>query len=797
MRQGLSWLPRLPRKRTVYTIAFSAAILGIHNSRKILRNDSQSTAQWPSSPAQVDRRKPGSAGKREDSRKSVESADEDVSLFEDEDTAAWENFSSRFALARSSVAAIQWADLGDKIADKVMPEWVQQLPAYIEKLQDEMEVKPGSLADEIWQEARDPFVHPEIQWNAKVRIGKDLCPEELAFIRRRKRYTTQALAKYLNIPENTVDPRDVPTIAICGSGGGLRALVAGAASYLNAQEAGLFGCATYTAGVSGSCWLQTLYNSSIGRCDHGRIIDHLKKRIGTHIAYPPAFLELLTRAPTNKFIMSGTIERLKGDSRTDFGIVDVYGLLLATRLMIPRDELSVYDHDLKLSKQQDYLTLGAHPLPIYSAVRHEIPLAEVKSKTEVAKDAIKESVEEKAQKEAWFEWFEFTPYETFCEGWDAGIPTWSCGRHFEGGRSVSGENQWNIPELRIPFLMGIWGSAFCATLAHYYKEIRPVVKELAGFAGVDELLEEKNDELLKVHPIEPGGMPNFALGLENQLASTCPKGIFNMEDLDLMDAGMSNNLPLYPLLRQGRDVDIIVCFDASADIREENWLSVAEGYAKRRGIKGWPVGAGWPKKDTSEREMTKELEAASAASAKQAAGKVAEAREASKEAKLAATKAKDEHGERNDQDKEQGTAHGDWETDLGYCNVWVGTTLEREDGEEPSESKRVDPDAHWKLMQPDAGITVIYFPFLPNPQVKGVDPNSSPFMNTFNFIYTPEQIDKVVALAKANFEEGKEQTKRTVRAVYERKKASRLQQEETAKRKRLQRQVREGGDHFQ
>ena len=63
----------------------------------------------------------------------------------------------------------------------------------------------------------------------------------------------------------------------CGSGGGLRALVAGAASYLSAQE--IIDCATYTAGVSGSCWLQTLYNSSIGNCRFDRVITHLKRRL--------------------------------------------------------------------------------------------------------------------------------------------------------------------------------------------------------------------------------------------------------------------------------------------------------------------------------------------------------------------------------------------------------------------------------------------------------------------------------------------------------------------------------------
>ena len=52
--------------------------------------------------------------------------------------------------------------------------------------------------------------------------------------------------------------------------------------------------------------------------------------------------------------------------------------------------------------------------------------------------------------------------------------------------------------------MGIWGSAFCATLAHYYKEIRPIIKGLTGFGGIDDLIEERNNDLIKLHPVAPG-----------------------------------------------------------------------------------------------------------------------------------------------------------------------------------------------------------------------------------------------------------------------------------------------------
>lgn len=386
----------------------------------------------------------------------------------DNDLTAWESFATNFVAARESISSIQWSSFADRMSlDLMLPNWVQDLPGQVNKLQTELTMAPGSLADEIWQEAQDTDVNPEIAYEARVRIGKSLCKDELDFRVRRKRHTTTALAKYLGIPEDDVDPDDVPTIAMCGSGGGLRALVAGASSYLSVQEAGLFDCVMYTAGVSGSCWLQTLYFSSICGQRHNRILDHLKNRINIHIAYPPTALDLLTKAPTNKFLLSGCVEKLKGDPTADFGVVDAYGLLLAARLLVPRGDLGVNPLDLKISNQRAYLMKGEHPLPIYTAVRHEIPLPLPKEEVDKLDDS--ESLKENARRESWFQWFEFTPYELWCEELDAGIPAFAVGRKFERGKSEVRNTGYGQPEIRIPLLMGIWGSAFCATLAHYYK----------------------------------------------------------------------------------------------------------------------------------------------------------------------------------------------------------------------------------------------------------------------------------------------------------------------------------------
>lgn len=715
----------------------------------------------------------------------------------------WSNVLQRFDGVKETVGIKDWGDLGENITNLIVPDWARLLPATAQKLQRELSLAPGSLADDIWKEAHDPEINPEILRDAKVRVSGDLCDQEKEFRKKRQQHSVKALAAYLDIPEQDIHPEDVPVIAVCGSGGGLRALVAGTGSYLAAQESGLWDCVTYTAGVSGSCWLQTLYHSSITGRDFNKLVDHLKSRLGVHIAFPPKALNLLTTAPTNKYLLSGLVEKLKGDPEADFGLVDIYGLLLAARLMVPRGELGVFDADLKLSNQQANLLSGAHPLPIYTAVRHEIPIIE--EQKDQAKLAPKkpEDVMREAKREAWFQWFEFTPYEFFCEELNAGIPTWALGRHFNEGRTEYTPENFPIPELRVPGLMGIWGSAFCATLSHYYKEVRPLVKGLAGFGGIDSLIQGKNQDLVRVHPIDPAAIPNYVAGMKGQLPASCPESIFQSSHLRLMDAGMSNNLPIYPLLRPGRDVDVLVAFDASADIKQENWLSVVDGYARQRGIKGWPVGAGWPKESEALEDTENTLRESSNITEDKINQKLSEAQHS------------------GTQSKNSGS------TDLGYCNVWVGTKEERITNDEPPPSKRLfhpetsadHKESEFHIMRPDAGIAVVYFPLIPNPAAPGlppasktrplaaaqsmqqaeseesdepkpspnsIDPDVDDFLSTWNFIYTPEQIDSVVGLAKANFAEGQDQVRRVVRAVYERRKSDRLRRQEEEDRKRLE-----------
>ncbi|KAI5466595.1 acyl transferase/acyl hydrolase/lysophospholipase [Mariannaea sp. PMI_226] len=713
-----------------------------------------------------------------------------------DDQSAWANF-ARGLENFTAVTDLEWSTLPDKLVGMIVPEWSKLIPGYLRKLQRELSMSPGSLADEIWAEAHDPLIHPEIRYAATVRVSSDLCNEEKTFLERRRRIARVALAKYLDLEEEEIHPDDIPTIAMCGSGGGLRALIAGTGSILATDEDGLFDCVTYTSGVSGSCWLQALNLTSFNKGRLTNLLEHLKDRASTHIAYPPVAFQSLVSMPTNKYLLSGVVEKLRGDTSADFGLVDLYGVLLAARYLVPKGDLGVCDRDFKLSNQRQYIQYGQLPMPIYTAVRHEIPdLAPEEADAGIFGV---ESAKEKANKDPWFQWYEITPYELFCEEFGAGIPTWAMGRKFKDGKDVPPEHGFHLPEIRLPLLMGIFGSAFCASLSHYYREIKPLVQGLAGFGTVDELISTRDGDLSKVHPFDPARIPNFAYGMHGKLANTTPRSIYENEHIQLMDAGMSNNLPIYPLLRPGRNVDVLIAFDASADIKTDNWLSVVDGYAKQRGIKGWPVGIGWPNPGESPSQVVKELDDAQAKSSQEAAMKVRGAEEVQKKLR---EEARNNGNPVKAEDRESKFAPGDQESgDLGYCTVWVGTNEERT-ANSPRSRIITEPDT-WKLMEPNAGIAVVYLPFLSNEKVPGLSPGTTDFLSTWNFIYTPDQIDQVVQLARANYNEGKGQIRSTIRAVYERKKRTREATERTRRQERYRALIRRGegvrlgeGDHF-
>ena len=144
----------------------------------------------------------------------------------------------------------------------------------------ELGLGPGSLYDEIVNSPPDITVNPECEWDADVRLGEELCLAERAFLGERKRRMKASFAKLMGVPESEIDERDLPIVAIAGSGGGLwghvipagigidtakrsgyRAMLNTLGSLAAANSNGILDCVTYTAGVSGA-----LYKMPLGLC---------------------------------------------------------------------------------------------------------------------------------------------------------------------------------------------------------------------------------------------------------------------------------------------------------------------------------------------------------------------------------------------------------------------------------------------------------------------------------------------------------------------------------------------------
>lgn len=181
------------------------------------------------------------------------------------------------------------------------------------------------------------------------------------------------------------------------------------------------------------------------------------------------------------------------------------------------------------------------------------------------------------------------------------------------------------------------------------------------------------------------------------------------------------------------------------------------GYAKRRGIIGWPVGVGWPK-DTNPTENVQSLTKAEPATAKDA------------QSKLAAAKSDPQPDTPDDPITQK---YG-----LGHVNIWVGTIAQQTHPEKSPQSKTMPThtDDTWQL-DSDDGIMLIYLPFLPNEKCPGVVPETTEYMSTWNFEYTPQQVDNVVMLAERNFEVGRERIRRAVRAMWNKKRQTRMERE--------------------
>ncbi|XP_037690157.1 cytosolic phospholipase A2 zeta isoform X6 [Choloepus didactylus] len=251
----------------------------------------------------------------------------------------------------------------------------------------------------------------------------------------------------------------------------------------------------------------------------------------------------------------------------------------------------------KLSDQQEAVSQGQNPYPIYASV----------------------NVRTNISGEDFAEWCEFTPYEVGFPKYGAYVPTELFSSEFFMGRLLKLR-----PEPRICYLQGVWGSAFAASLDEIFLKTAGLS---LGFLDSHRGSVDITDDCQKLQQPDPARLRtrlftpqgpfsqavldictsrftsaetfNFTRGLclhkdyvagrefvawKDTHPDAFPNELTPMKDcLYLVDGGFAINSPFPLALLPQRAVDLILSFDYSLDAPFEV-LQMTEKYCRDRGI---------------------------------------------------------------------------------------------------------------------------------------------------------------------------------------------------------------------
>nr|XP_028588347.1 cytosolic phospholipase A2 [Podarcis muralis] len=437
----------------------------------------------------------------------------------------------------------------------------------------------------------------EVCSSTDLRFSMALCDEEKAFREQRKTKVMHHLNNFLGT--DLTSTRDVPVIAILGSGGGFRATVGFAGVMKALYESGILDCATYIAGLSGSTWyMSTLYSHPDFPVKGPKEINEELKNCVSHNP-----LKLLTPQKVKRYIEALWKKKRSGQPVT---FTDIFGMLIGETLIQNRMNNTLSDMKEKINKAQS-------ALPLFTCLHVKPDVSEL----------------------MFADWVEFSPYEIGMAKYGTFMSPNLFGSKFFMGTVVD-----KYKENPLHFLMGVWGSAFAIlfnrvlgvsnsqnkgpTMEEELENIRmrhlvsndsDSDDESQGPKGsenpdAEKEREQSNQEswvqrmfmalvgdsaLFTTREGRAGKVHNFMLGLNlntcypySPLASYGAQESVDEDEMDtavadpdefdrimepldvkskkihIVDSGLTFNLPYPIILRPQRGVDLIISFDFSA-----------------------------------------------------------------------------------------------------------------------------------------------------------------------------------------------------------------------------------------
>ncbi|RXN23950.1 cytosolic phospholipase A2 gamma-like protein [Labeo rohita] len=269
----------------------------------------------------------------------------------------------------------------------------------------------------------------EPQESGDVRIGHSLNRNEEEFVARRRNTVLQCLQKF-NI---SCSQDKVPNIALLGSGGGQRAMVALLECLIQLDKAGLLDCILYLCGVSGSTWcMASLYKEP----DWSTKLDTVKDKIIERLNSPGvSWTEKV--AKLKKYYM-----------KDSFSLTDLWAVLFVTSYVKEIDEQT-------LTTQWDQHSKD--PYPIYAVIDKQCK-----------------------RKEEGDPWLEVSPHEAGYSLTGAFVETSSFGSQFDNGSKKKHQ-----PEMDMLYLQAMCSSALADGQATWKWVKDECFQELVSLANAD------------------------------------------------------------------------------------------------------------------------------------------------------------------------------------------------------------------------------------------------------------------------------------------------------------------------
>jgi hypothetical protein len=368
----------------------------------------------------------------------------------------------------------------------------------------------------------------------------------------------------------------VPKVACAFSGGGYRAMTVTAGCLKGLEDLGILDTVLYISTLSGSTWflgpwtfMQNPFEKRVTVADYN---DRLREAIGTNK------LNLLSTANAATFNSKYAARDAifpKIVFGQQLGPIDIYGMLLAHTFF---NSFGDQEQRQQLSMQYHHIKQGNNPWPIYTAISMH-----------------------KINEQYRYNWYEFNPEEVRNIALNLAIPAFAFGRRFDQGQSkkctqVETDVKYCSPEQSFGFLMGIFGSAIWVNM----KDVQRIY-----FSKKDQATLEGEKLVIALYDLAKQGkfteiwntvkdrtnLDKIRQALLAQLVNTvaqsdigtkriAPAQIYNpfkrfvpdhpwlneRELLTFIDAGIDYNIPLLPLFRPERGIDIIFIGDASDDL---------------------------------------------------------------------------------------------------------------------------------------------------------------------------------------------------------------------------------------